>query len=189
LYVDVVVNVRVISRLVEVKPPGPVQRQVPPEVGCGPNCTELPEETVALETFCQAPPLTRRYGFTGVAAQPPEEDELELLEDEELDEELEELLELDELLLDDEDPVVLSIRIEESMSLKPLFTRQVVSPALMVTDVPVWLSPSKRMARYPAATRIEEASLFGTPAPARALVLKLPVALKLAAQPPKLQCW
>jgi hypothetical protein len=103
LYVDVVVNVRVISRLVDVKPSEPVQRQVPPEVGCGPNCTVLPEETVTLETFCQAPPLTRRYGFTGVAAQPPEELELLLEDDDELE------LEEDELLLEeleeDDDPV------------------------------------------------------------------------------------
>jgi hypothetical protein len=65
--------------------------------GWGPNFTELPDDTVALDVFCQEPPLTCRYGLIGVPAHPLEE-ELELELEDELLEELElELLE-DELL-------------------------------------------------------------------------------------------
>ena len=35
-------------RVVEVKPPGPVQLQLPPVVGCGPRLTVAPEATVAM---------------------------------------------------------------------------------------------------------------------------------------------
>jgi hypothetical protein len=80
--------------------PHPVQLHAP-EIGCGPNCTELPAEMLTLAVCCHDPPFTRRYGVVPVGVQPPlEDDELEeLLLDDELDE-LELLLELEELELD-----------------------------------------------------------------------------------------
>jgi hypothetical protein len=85
--------------------PHPVQLHAP-EIGCGPNCTELPAEMLTLAVCCHDPPFTRRYGVVPVGVQPPlEDDELDelLLDDEELleldEDELELLLELDELEL------------------------------------------------------------------------------------------
>jgi hypothetical protein len=79
VYVAVAVHetagVTVCSRAVP-EVPHPDQFQEP-EIGCGPNCTELPDEMVTPAVCCQAPPLTRRYGVMPVGVQPPpEEDEL-----------------------------------------------------------------------------------------------------------------
>jgi hypothetical protein len=62
--------VTVISRVVAVKPPGPDHDHDPPVVGCGPNFTDAPELTVALDVCCHAPPFTWRYGVIVVPVQP-----------------------------------------------------------------------------------------------------------------------
>jgi hypothetical protein len=57
-------------REVEVNPLGPVQAQVPPEVGCGPRLTEAPEATVAVFSSVQVvPPFTEIYGVIAVGVQ------------------------------------------------------------------------------------------------------------------------
>ena len=58
-----------------------------------------------------------------------------------------------------------------------------------MTEAPVCLLPSNSVALKPAATLIEDASLSSPPRLTMSAVLKLPVPVKLAAQPPKLQCW
>jgi hypothetical protein len=55
--------------------PQPLQLQVPPDEGCGPNCTVLPVLIPTLAVCCHAPPLTRRKGVSAVAVQPPPLDE------------------------------------------------------------------------------------------------------------------
>ncbi len=68
-------------------------------------------------------------------------------------------------------------------------TKHVVFPAVKVTEAPVCWLPSNAVTLKPAAILIEDASLFTPPRLTISAVLKFPVPVKLATQPPKLQCW
>src|ERR1035438_2431199 len=60
-----------ICRVAEVKPPGPIQAQVP-LMGCGPRFTAaVVAVTVATLVFCQAAPFTWRKGTIAVGVQVP----------------------------------------------------------------------------------------------------------------------
>jgi hypothetical protein len=87
--------------------------------------------------------------------------------------------------------VAVSIRRDESRSLKLMLVavKQVVSPAVRTTEAPPCWLPSNSVTRKPAAILIEDASLSSPPRLTMSAVLKLPVPVKLAAQPVKPQCW